>query len=89
MKEWLKYGIIVSILGTIFTIIGLATNIVCQIGESCPQPLINRIVMGLIYPLQAIFNLSGYPLLFGTIIYYFVIGALIGLIIQKIKSKNQ
>jgi hypothetical protein len=87
---WLKTGILTSILGTLLTIIGMALTPVCGIGEICPLPVIAKIALGILYPLRAIFgHLSGYSFLVGVIFYYFIIGAIIGWVIDIIRRKKK
>ena len=96
MKRWLKYGLILVIL------IALLVGVLYLIKPGCddkgkllclpiwsfplllPSSLLNMVGL---YNLADFF--SGFTGLILVALFYFVIGAIIGLIVDKIKSKNQ
>jgi len=90
---WLKGGII----GLLFGIIDLAITLAfpplyCKLGANCPpQPFIGKIATLFIMPLESILDISNNMVfqLILILLYFFIIGAIIGFIVGKIKSKKQ
>jgi len=83
---WLKGGVIGLIAGIIDIIAALAFQApTCEIGATCPQQhIIGKIALLLIYPLQILGK--SIPTVITILIYFFIIGAIIGLIVGKVKK---
>jgi len=97
MKTWLKGGLIGIVVGIIWLFIGMfiGSNVQSCVStsERVPPPLCNILIIFYIPVLfLGILGLSDRGMFIGiilTAIIYFVLGAIIGFIIQKTKSKNK
>jgi len=90
MKTWLKGGIIGGIFGIFIWIINILFDSSIMLIFALP---VNYLLV-LVFPhsfapsMTSKFLIYFIPLMF-IILFYFIIGTLIGLIIRKIKSRNQ
>jgi len=89
---WLKGGIISLIFGLMDIILIFSfPQVWCKTGSKCPsQPFIGKIATIILLPLERILDLvsNDILMLFIILIYFFIIGSIIGFIIGKIKSSN-
>jgi predicted cobalt transporter CbtA len=88
MKKWLKYGLIFGIVSLILEVIDyvlaiiLCPEITGGIGCILPIKIVESIVPDFVKFGNFIINILM------TIIFYFIIGAIIGLIVNKIRDKK-
>lgn len=84
MNEKLKYGLIGAVIGlSIYLISSFTTQFFFTRNISCIECGI--LLFGLNF-LPLLFKVKGYSIYFISSIFYFIIGALIGLLVQKFKK---
>lgn len=86
MKAWLKGGLIAGVIDLILVALAYVT--------SSPEE-VKLMAVGLVqYPFTSPLNALGLPngnifiIIIGGLVIYFIIGALIGLLVERVKSKK-